>query len=121
MSDKSPEAEARLVVRHLTLDDLEAIQRLQKECFPDLVPWSRANLENHLELFPEGQIGIELDGTLVASSSSLILDSSDWTPTATCSTGWTSWSRRAHAACGSRDESTKREWTWWKSSSSGRS
>ena len=78
MIDKSPEAEVRLVVRHLTVDDLEAIQRLQKECFPDLVPWSRENLENHLELFPEGQIGIELDGTLVASSSSLILDSSEW-------------------------------------------
>jgi predicted amidohydrolase/ribosomal protein S18 acetylase RimI-like enzyme len=78
MTDKSSEAEARLVVRPLSLEDLEAIQTLQKECFPDLLPWSRANLENHLEVFPEGQIGIELDGELVASSSSLMLDSTEW-------------------------------------------
>ena len=78
MNDSSTESDARLVVRPLSLGDLEAIQKLQHECFPDLQPWTRANLQNHLETFPEGQIGIELDGVLVASSSSLILDSKEW-------------------------------------------
>ena len=64
--------------RPLSLDDLEAIQEIQHRCFPDLVPWSEENLKNHLATFPEGQIGIELDGKLVASSSSLILDSTKW-------------------------------------------
>ena len=72
------ESEARLVVRPLALDDLGAIQEIQRRCFPDLQPWSESNLQSHLTTFPEGQIGIELDGKLVASSSSLILDSTKW-------------------------------------------
>lgn len=40
-------------------------------------PWSRANLENHLQVFPEGQIGIELDGKIIATSSSLIVSEQD--------------------------------------------
>ena len=37
-------------------------------------PWTRGEFEAHLAAFPEGQIGVEIEGALVASSSSLILD-----------------------------------------------
>ena len=65
----------RLVVRPLTLGDLEDIQELHKKAYPGFSPWSREQLKNHLTVFPEGQIGVEFDGKLVATSSSLIVDS----------------------------------------------
>ncbi len=66
----------RLVVRALALSDLDDIQEVHKKAYPGFSPWSRENLENHLRIFPEGQIGVEFDGKLVATSSSLIVDSS---------------------------------------------
>jgi predicted amidohydrolase/ribosomal protein S18 acetylase RimI-like enzyme len=67
------EFEWNLIVRELTLDDFEAITRLQAVCFPGISAWTFEQFESQLTLFPEGQIGIESDGKLVASSSSLIL------------------------------------------------
>jgi predicted amidohydrolase len=65
----------RLVVRPLTIADLDDIQAVHQKAYPGFPPWSREQLENHLRLFPEGQIGVEFDGKLVATSSSLIVDS----------------------------------------------
>lgn len=65
--------EWNLVVRPLTLGDYEALVQLQRKCFGDMEPWSRAQIESQLQRFPEGQIVIECDGQLVASSSSLLL------------------------------------------------
>jgi predicted amidohydrolase/ribosomal protein S18 acetylase RimI-like enzyme len=77
MRSSPPEtiAEPRLIVRPLRIEDLDGVQALHRRAYPDFEPWTRANLENHLALFPEGQIGVELDGVLVATSSSLIVDS----------------------------------------------
>jgi predicted amidohydrolase/ribosomal protein S18 acetylase RimI-like enzyme len=69
---------ARLLVRALSVDDLDAIQRLHSKCFPSITAWSREELESHLKIFPEGQIGIELDNELVAISSSLIVHGEDF-------------------------------------------
>lgn len=68
----------RLRVRPLTLDDLPAVQRIQAACFPGLDPWTQAQLAAHLARFPEGQIGVELDGRLVATSSSVIVDGGEY-------------------------------------------
>ncbi len=76
--DRTAELERQLIVRTLRLDDLAGIQALQKRAYPDFLPWSRANLANHLAVFPEGQIGVELDGKLVASSTSCIVDSDEF-------------------------------------------
>ncbi|MFT5354709.1 MAG: hypothetical protein ACI9KE_001917, partial [Polyangiales bacterium] len=65
---------ARLVVRPLTFDDIDVVIEIQRECFPDIPPWNPGNLRDHIATFPAGQIGIELDGVLVASSSSLIVE-----------------------------------------------
>lgn len=67
------EFEWNIVVRPLTMDDFPAMVEMQRKCFPDMHPWSRDQIQSQLERFPEGQIGIECDGKLVASSSSLIL------------------------------------------------
>lgn len=71
------EFESKVKVRNLRIEDFEHLVRMQKVCFPYMQPWTFENIENQIRIFPEGQIIIEIDGMLVASSSSLIIDSSD--------------------------------------------
>jgi predicted amidohydrolase/ribosomal protein S18 acetylase RimI-like enzyme len=68
------EFEWKTVVRPLTIDDFDALVAMQQKCFPGMESWGREQIESQLAIFPEGQIGIEIDGKLVASSSSLILE-----------------------------------------------
>ena len=70
--------EPRVIIRPLVADDIDRIIELQRRCFPSIEPWSRVHLEDHIARFPRGQIGVELDGELVASSSSLLLSSRDY-------------------------------------------
>ncbi len=64
----------QIKVRPITLDDFPELVRLQKRCFPGMTPWKRSQIESQVSRFPEGQICIEFDGHIVASSSSLIID-----------------------------------------------
>jgi hypothetical protein len=66
--------ERELIVRPLRIDDYERVVEMQRRCFMQMRPWAREQFASHIATFPEGQIGIEYGGTLVASSSSLILD-----------------------------------------------
>ncbi|MCA9672524.1 MAG: GNAT family N-acetyltransferase [Myxococcales bacterium] len=70
--------ERQVVVRSMTIDDFEALVVLQKKCFPGMPVWDRDHIESQLEVFPEGQIVIEYEGKLVASSGSLIVDFSEY-------------------------------------------
>lgn len=79
-SDKKP-FESRVRLRPLTMDDFDALVELQLKCFPGMKPWAREQIGSQLAVFPEGQIVVEVDGRIVGSSSSLIVDSSthsDW-------------------------------------------
>lgn len=67
----------RLVIRQLKMSDLTDVQELHRRCYPTLEPWSHENLKNHLDTFPEGQLGVELDGTIVATSSTLVVAKDD--------------------------------------------
>jgi predicted amidohydrolase/ribosomal protein S18 acetylase RimI-like enzyme len=71
--------ERPLKVRPLAPADFEALVSLQLRCFPKMRPWDRAQFESQLSRFPEGQIAVEIDGRLVASSGGLILDYSEYT------------------------------------------
>ncbi len=64
----------QIKVRPITLEDFPELVRLQKRCFSGMTPWKPEQIESQLNRFPEGQICIEFDGRLVASSSSLIID-----------------------------------------------
>ena len=66
--------ERSLEVRPLRPDDWARFQELQRGCFPGMEPTTRAQFDSQIAVFPEGQICVEYDGKLVASSSSLILD-----------------------------------------------
>ncbi|HEV8248061.1 MAG TPA: GNAT family N-acetyltransferase [Polyangiaceae bacterium] len=73
--------ERRVRVRRLREQDYETIIELQRLCFPRMPPWSLEQFQSMLATFPEGQLCLEVDGQLVASSSSLVLDFdlySDW-------------------------------------------
>lgn len=71
-------SDASLVLRNLILDDFDALVTLQRRCFPDLKPWTTKELASQLSHFPDGQLCIEIDGRMVASSSSLIVDADDY-------------------------------------------
>ena len=73
-NDDLKDFERKVLVRPLRMEDYDQITELQEKCFPGMKPWSRPQIESQLALFPEGQICIEHQGKLVASSSSLILD-----------------------------------------------
>jgi len=82
MSDSEKKGlESRVRLRPLTMDDFDALVALQLKCFPGMRPWLREQIASQIAIFPEGQIVIEVDGRIVGSSSSLIVDStthSDW-------------------------------------------
>jgi predicted amidohydrolase/ribosomal protein S18 acetylase RimI-like enzyme len=66
--------EKHLVVRPLRPTDWESVVALERRCFADMETWTKEQFDSQLAIFPEGQIGVEYQGKLVASSSSLILD-----------------------------------------------
>lgn len=71
--------EKKIRVRPLSADDFDAAVALQRQCFPNMQPWTREQFESQQRVFPEGQMGVEYQGRLVASSSSLIVDFSHYT------------------------------------------
>jgi predicted amidohydrolase/ribosomal protein S18 acetylase RimI-like enzyme len=66
--------EQTVIVRTLQLSDYDDVVALQRVCFPGMDVWTHEHFQSQLAVFPEGQIGVEYNGQLVASSSSLILD-----------------------------------------------
>jgi predicted amidohydrolase/ribosomal protein S18 acetylase RimI-like enzyme len=66
--------EKKVIVRQIEEKDFKEIIELQKMCFPKMETWKIAQLESHLNIFPEGQICVEYDGKIIASSSSLIVN-----------------------------------------------
>ncbi len=68
----------KIRLRKLRLNDYQAITEMQLSCFPGMKPWSEEQFKNLVSIFPEGQMGIEYDGKLVASSSSHIIQSEEY-------------------------------------------
>jgi predicted amidohydrolase/ribosomal protein S18 acetylase RimI-like enzyme len=66
--------EKKIKLRRLTLDDYDDLVAMQRRCFPGMLAWGRDQIESQIRHFPEGQLGIEYNGRLVASSNSLIVD-----------------------------------------------
>lgn len=68
----------RITVRRLTVEDFEKVTALQLECFPGMKPWNREQWASMISLFPEGQLGVEVDSEIAATSSSLIVDYAEY-------------------------------------------
>ncbi|MCA9563574.1 MAG: GNAT family N-acetyltransferase, partial [Myxococcales bacterium] len=65
-------------LRQLTPDDYDALVELQNLCFPGMLGWDKEHIVSQTQVFPEGQLCIEMEGELVASCSSLIVDFSEY-------------------------------------------
>jgi len=76
--------ERKLHMRQLRIEDFERLVEMARACFPGMLPWKREQIESQLARFPEGQIVIEVDGEIVASSASLVVDFSEYSD-------WHSW------------------------------
>ncbi len=74
MTLKLESFESSLVVRSLEPSDFDSLIRLQERCFPGMKTWAHEQLHSQLKHFPQGQLVIEVDGSLAASSSSLVID-----------------------------------------------
>jgi predicted amidohydrolase/GNAT superfamily N-acetyltransferase len=64
----------KIILRQLRIEDYDNLIELQRLCFPGMQNWGLDQIKSQLIYFPEGQICIEIDGKIVASSSSLIID-----------------------------------------------
>lgn len=63
-----------IVVRTTRPEDISAIQAMCTAVYPGTPTWSRAQLESHLRVFPEGQfVAHSPDGELVGMAASLII------------------------------------------------
>jgi predicted amidohydrolase/ribosomal protein S18 acetylase RimI-like enzyme len=64
-------------LRQAELSDLDGLIELNKRCFPtpleESVIWNRAQLRNHLRVFPDGQFVVERGGRLIGAAHSLII------------------------------------------------
>src|SRR3954464_6857413 len=71
----TPGGEALL--RLAELSDVDQLIELNKRCFPtqleESVIWNRAQLRNHLRVFPDGQLVVERAGQLIGAAHALIV------------------------------------------------
>jgi predicted amidohydrolase/ribosomal protein S18 acetylase RimI-like enzyme len=86
MTDADLKKFEQLRLRPMTIDDFDAVVGIQLASFPGMKPWRREQIESQLSIFPEGQMVIDLEGRVIASASSLIVDS-------TSHTDWHDWKR----------------------------
>jgi len=68
----------KATIRNYTKDDFPALIRVQAECFPppflsDLW-WNEEQLANHVTLFPEGALCVEIEGEIAGSMTGLRVD-----------------------------------------------
>jgi len=61
---------------------IPGVVSLQRECFPEPFPidslWQATHIENHLQLFPEGQFVVTLNSEVIASCTNMLISLPDW-------------------------------------------
>ena len=68
-----------VLVRQMTLQDVQAVVDLQHRVYPEKLAWTQEELTQHLAIFPEGQfVALDEAGKLLGSASSLIIDWDDY-------------------------------------------
>lgn len=77
------DASMRVVVRQTRPADFEGIVSLCRRIYPHSAPWNVAQLQSHLDVFPEGQFtAVDPDtGAIVGMAASLILNWDDYNVT----------------------------------------
>ncbi|MGG0277885.1 GNAT family N-acetyltransferase [Bacillus rhizoplanae] len=68
-----------VIVRNSRPEDAERIAELARLCFdPPEIAFSKGNFESQIDHFPEGQFCVELNGEIIGSCSSVIVDIEDY-------------------------------------------
>lgn len=66
----------KAIIRTYTKEDFQDLIRIQQEAFPPPFPselwWNEEQLNNHVELFPEGALCVEVEGVICGSITGLI-------------------------------------------------
>ncbi|WP_141430758.1 GNAT family N-acetyltransferase [Bacillus sp. 03113] len=66
------------VIRNYGKEDFQDLIRIQQESFPPPFPselwWNEDQLNNHVTLFPQGALCIEVDGKMAGSMTGLMID-----------------------------------------------
>jgi ribosomal protein S18 acetylase RimI-like enzyme len=66
----------KAIIRTYTKEDFQDLIRIQQEAFPPPFPselwWNEKQLTNHVELFPEGALCVEVEGVICGSITGLI-------------------------------------------------
>jgi len=75
----------KLKIRKFKAKDYQRIIEIQKACFPNMPPWTPEQFNSLINIFPEGQILIEYDNKVVASSCSHIINFSNYSETSSWS------------------------------------
>lgn len=69
------ELEHKLHLRHLQLDDYDDLKKIMDAVYPGMGgAWAEKKFRAQLKIFPDGQIGIEDHGVIVAAAFSVIVD-----------------------------------------------
>ncbi|WP_027408338.1 GNAT family N-acetyltransferase [Anoxybacteroides tepidamans] len=67
----------KAIIRNYTSEDFEDLIRIQQESFPPPFPselwWNEQQLTNHISLFPDGALCVEIDGRIVGSMTGLLV------------------------------------------------
>jgi len=70
------------LIRNMTSEDLAGVVELQKSAFPPPFPqdyhWDPHHLQQHIDIFPDGQFVAELEGRIVGSCSNTIISEERW-------------------------------------------
>jgi ribosomal protein S18 acetylase RimI-like enzyme len=72
------EKKVKAIVRNYVKEDFDELIQIQKESFPPPFPsdlwWNEEQLNNHITLFPDGALCVEIDGVLAGSITGLLVD-----------------------------------------------
>lgn len=68
------EYELKTILRPLEPQDFDELIAMQRLCFPGMETWQKQQLQSQIDHFQEGQLIVEIDGRIAASSASLILN-----------------------------------------------
>jgi ribosomal protein S18 acetylase RimI-like enzyme len=67
-----------VIIRNYSKLDFDDLIKIQSECFPPPFPsdlwWNKEQLTNHVTIFPEGALCVEVDGELAGSLTGLTID-----------------------------------------------
>ncbi|MDG5473097.1 GNAT family N-acetyltransferase [Jeotgalibacillus sp. ET6] len=71
-------------IRNYTVEDSEGLIQIQKKAFPPPFPeellWSKEQIAQHVSLFPDGALCLEVNGVLAGSITAMRIDLNDQEP-----------------------------------------